>query len=641
MQKWTYRVLQGCIVIVTLLSLLVILGNPLNVNADIAYFIDGALRILDGERPYVDFFNVNLLTIQYLYVIPVVISKITGFHAVSIWMISTWVQMLVSMGVSYRLTKIAFKNANPSFHLSIPLSLGFISWVMLFTVDFGQREHLFALYAVPWILLRYCTYEGYVSQSKIYFFAGLLLAVVASIKPYFVLAIIVIEFYWIVRYRNLWKIFTFEIYGVIVAGLIYIGFLIINPDMLEGMVDTIQSAVLGYRNRKDSLSNETIVPHFQIPLLIGLVIFAISWMRDEGFFRFIGGLAVFTLMGATLVVFQAGSNIYLHSALFMGAMVCVSVLITSRHSRSDSDVPSHNISYAGIFLLLFITLFSIGNTAIYWTSLTTIRLETPKELQEVVESYSKPGDDVLFLSSRLGDMMPWLRLIDRNQASSYMTTWALITQRGESLIDNSTLQKYRDITAKDLNKQPRLLIIDITDTMGVGSFLEETELDDFIYSHYRFVKQIESYAVYVQVGDPPVQGVGFNIGDRFTLYSWEIETPNEELVACDTITIHSWWEPSETKSVNPYTANFLLIHNDNVVVDSVGRLGGLEDYSSQSSIIDTRELSLPCEVEDGDYQLLISLENSLEEEVLSVTSTDGAGYGNYVFLKQYVVQGTK
>lgn len=633
MTKSLERLTIIAILVVSLIPLFIILQNPLGFHTDVAYFIDPAQRILAGERPYVDFFNVNLLTIQYLYTIPVIIGRAFNVNPASVWLSLVYIQMLLSMYLSYRLAKPLFQDNFQIMAWISPMAIAMISWASFFNKDFGQRELLFSLYLIPWFWLRYRTMEGVKSNHPIFFIIGFFVAMMTSIKPYFAFGIIGIELYLLLRFRSLKMLITPATIGFGVFSICFGLFLVLNQDILNGMLDIVAVSLSGYTKYQGDTSDELTRYAFQISVFISGVAFIMSWLADERLYRVIGGLGILTLMGGMIVVTQTGSWQYQYAVLQVGGIVVFMSMIVGLSNKPVSSM---------FYLCVLAAVFSIINTIDKWDMLTSIRLTQPRlALLDVIEAHSEPYDDVLFLTADLNDMMPGLRLIERNQSSSYMGTWLLTFLDDQSIDDNRHLQQFRDFTQKDIEKNPELIVIGINDIekLGVGSFLEESHLDELIYSRYILVDQVESYKIYSYYGNPPPQGISFDIGDQFSLYSWDVSIPNEEPSACDFIRIDTWWQPNRDQASNAYDLHIDLIHNDDVVVGLVGRLGNLEDYYSQSDIIDRRELQIPCDAEAGDYSLLISLENALVEEDLPlVTGSDGSSYGSYVFLKTYTIQ---
>ena len=638
MQKWSYRLLLGSIVIVSLLSLACILENPLRAQSDIALFIDPGRRILMGEVPYIDFFTVALITIQYLYVIPAAIAQILGVNTISIWMVGLWLLMVMSMVMSYRLSKLIFQPPYPSdLALIIPACIAFVSWVLLFPNDFGQREHLFSLYAIPWLLLRFCVWEDHKFPSIPLFIFGFIVGIIATVKPYYILILGCIELYWMLRNRSLRPLMSFEVYGFVSFGLVFVSLLLLSPDVLSGMLDTIISQLAGaqwHRKIIDPLFSRQL--YFQIPILIGFVLLIISGIQNTRLSRLLGGFACFTLMGAANVLMQAGSNPYLHIPLWMGALICIGLVLITAVSHENNS-PQLSYVYHGFIAIL--VLFAGLNTVVNWSELTSLILKVPKPLRDVVEDYTNPGDEVLFIG-QFGVALPWLHTAGRLQAGSMMDSWVIPRDDDPTFGTQQTLENYIRVTRNDLNKQHPMVILDMAQGFSVDYVFSEYQLYDFLESHYSYLKTADGrYKVYLLAGPPPQTDIQFELGEDFTLYSWKKPPQDEALHQCDVIDITTWWNPHHTPDLNNYTLHIDLIDvaTQTPIVETFRRIGNLGDYANHTHIVDAEEIEIPCDADEGTYNLLLSLENMEDDGglLLPVADSNGADYGQYVFFGEY------
>ncbi len=640
LQKWTYRILLGSTVIVSLLSLFSILQNPLRAQSDIALFIDPGRRILIGEVPYIDFFTVTLITIQYLYVIPVAIAQLLGVNTISVWMVGLWLLMVMSMYMSYRLSKLIFKPPYPSdLALIIPFCIAFVSWILLFPNDFGQREHLFALYAIPWLLLRFCVWEGHKFAPLPLFVFGFVVGIIATVKPYYILILGCIELYWFLRNRSLRPLKSFDVYGFVSFGIVFAGLLLLNPNVLSGMLDTIISQLSGAQwHRKITDPDYARQLYFQIPVLISVVLLIICGLQNGWFSRLLGGFAFFSLMGGANVLMQAGSNPYLHIPLWMGVLICIGLVMMISVFNQNSTTQLNFVHYG---FVIFLLLFAVLNTVIDWNQLTGLPLKAPKPLREVVETYTKPGDEVLFIG-QFGVALPWLHVAGRLQAGSMMDAWVIPKDDDPTLGTEQTLQNYIRVTRNDLNKLHPMVILDMAEAFSVDYLFREYQLYDLLESNYVYLETIDyRYKVYLLAGSPPQKDIQFKLGDEFTLYSWKTPAQDELLYKCESLNITTWWNPHDVSDINKYTLHVDLIDIDTQipVINTFKRIGNLSDYTSHNSIVDAQEIDIPCDAEDGQYNLILSLENMEEEGgvLLPVIDSNGADYGQYIFFGEYTV----
>ena len=624
---------------VTFLSLLIILLSPLRASADIAFFVETGRRILAGDAPFVDFFNYNLLTINYLPVIPFAIAEWLDINAMTAWLILSWIAMAISLYYSYRLSRLAFNDEQSSWlRWLFPFCLAVFSWFTLLINDFGQREHLFFLAVVPWLLLRfYCCEGGWGGfRRETTFLFGLLVGIAATMKPQFLLGLVVTELYWVFRYRSTRHFFTIETFGVVSAFFGYAVFLLLQPEILNGM---LYSVVWKFRYYPSSaLSNNAFLayPHFQLPLLLGVLSFGISIVENGRLSRLLGAVAALTIIGAIMMLTQSASTLYRYFVLTGGALICGGFLLVVPSVTLPSGKSYLHFGRLAFFGYVF--LLVVYNSTVSWEDLITHKLWTPKDMREIVESITVRGDDVLFLTDQFGLKLPWLRMIDRNDATSYTISWKL-PKNMESEVAQTDLRYLAELTRRDIELSPSAIVIDKQRTKAdILDFLEMFGLLELIQSRYRLAGLTERYDVYEFVMPSPEQGTSFELGEEFTLYSWHIDSGDNAIQACGSMRLVTWWRLHSSEAAKSYTLHVDVVRlSDGIpVMEDSGKLGNMSDYAGLTSAIDVRELTLPCELEAGRYGLLLSLEDMSVDggDVLPVQDINGADYGKYVFLQE-------
>ena len=132
------------------------------------------------------------------------------------------------------------------------------------------------------------------------------------------------------------------------------------------------------------------------------------------------------------------------------------------------------------------------------------------------------------------------------------------------------------------------------------------------------------FDVYKYVGDPPPQANSFDFGERFTLYSWQLDAG----AACETLDLATWWRPGDAPDLEAYTLHVDLVSKETgaPLVESFGRIGAVEIYGGRSSLVDSQQLALPCDQSHGTMMLLLSLEDmSADGGTLATGFGDGRG----------------
>lgn len=176
-------------------------------NHDVSFLGYAGSQILAGDRLYVDFREVNPPGAFFLFTILLAFADLAGLTPFLVFQM--FVMILAAAGL-HLMWKTSAAGGEGIGSALVPLTYGLIAVQVNFTnnilpsnprlpVDFGQREHLFVLLFVPYLLWRLS--DG---KPRLLQFAYLgALGYIASFKPYFVLLLAVVEFYILLRHRKL------------------------------------------------------------------------------------------------------------------------------------------------------------------------------------------------------------------------------------------------------------------------------------------------------------------------------------------------------------------------------------------------------------------------------------------------------
>ncbi|MFA6240750.1 MAG: hypothetical protein WC655_07470 [Candidatus Hydrogenedentales bacterium] len=196
---------------------------------------DGAVMLQVGEImrnggvPYRDIIEITPPMAPVVHIVPVLISELTpislpvAFHlcVTLVLALSCW-QVWSLLG----LWKPPFSSMRRLYFLSGWL-LATVS--LQLTLDYGQREHLFALMLLPWLLCRIARYE----DTRVPYSVAISLGIVASpcflFKPFFLAVVIAIEFVLLMRSRNFRKLATLENALLLCWGAAYFIYLMTLP----------------------------------------------------------------------------------------------------------------------------------------------------------------------------------------------------------------------------------------------------------------------------------------------------------------------------------------------------------------------------------------------------------------------------
>lgn len=145
-------------------------------HCDIALLLEAAERWLAGERLYVQVIDVNPPLIIWLSALPVRFEKWFGLLDAAGWYAAL-------VGAAAILAALAVRSLTPRAAGRWAGLAAFWALVILPGYDFGQREHLMALCALPYVLASARRARGETPRGRIA--AALLAAVGFALKPHF------------------------------------------------------------------------------------------------------------------------------------------------------------------------------------------------------------------------------------------------------------------------------------------------------------------------------------------------------------------------------------------------------------------------------------------------------------------------
>jgi hypothetical protein len=220
-----------------LVAVVMLSGKPF--LPDSAGLLDCARRLLDGAVPYVDYLTLQVQG-DYLHVLPVLVSRIFGADLESIFNLMVLATVLYSCIISF------YWLSTPSFDFSATSRVLLIAiWAAsslyalergYFGGDFGQREQLFALTFVPWLVCRAARYSGDDIKPGPALLVGLIAGPFVLLKPHFCFVAAAVEGLCIFRTRRFSHLYTPELLALLLWGMAFgLHFLFVPASMIEAM----------------------------------------------------------------------------------------------------------------------------------------------------------------------------------------------------------------------------------------------------------------------------------------------------------------------------------------------------------------------------------------------------------------------
>jgi hypothetical protein len=181
------RVLAPWFMIVAVFAAAVLLRQALPFNVDASWWLTVSERMLDGQRLYVDFLETNPPAASSVYLLGVILARVTGVRPEVTTDALIFALIAASLTLTWRILQHSSLNrraAGSALAVWAAVLLG-----VLPMYDFGQREHLALIAMLP--ALGVCILRGdreAVSTTAV-LIAGLSAAMTMNFKPYFAFAI--------------------------------------------------------------------------------------------------------------------------------------------------------------------------------------------------------------------------------------------------------------------------------------------------------------------------------------------------------------------------------------------------------------------------------------------------------------------
>jgi hypothetical protein len=187
---------------------------------DTSWYLYAADHMLRGARPYVDLVEANPPLILWLNTIPVTIAHLfavssgTIFNAmvVGLAVVSVWWCVIILRGI--------FPEASPLRHVMVLLLL--FALFPLSREDFGEREHLFLMLVLPYVLLTVRWISGDEPGPRGSLLAGLAAGVGIALKPYFIVLWVALEALVLLHRRSGRPWLRLETAMIVTVGLVYL-----------------------------------------------------------------------------------------------------------------------------------------------------------------------------------------------------------------------------------------------------------------------------------------------------------------------------------------------------------------------------------------------------------------------------------
>ncbi|GIW42387.1 MAG: hypothetical protein KatS3mg076_2964 [Candidatus Binatia bacterium] len=468
----------------TLLALLAwgIYLFPQRIHHDNAMYLDCARLLLEGALPYVDFIDPNPPLVMYLSVPPVWVAQKIGAPPASVFLWCVFGAVCWSVLALYRLGRPSRNTGVLAFAWA---AFHFVVWDR---GDFGQREHLFATFAIPFLFLRWNRSSGLLPKRSSAIATGFLAGVGTSLKPHFLLPVLGAEAALLAapRARRPLALAAPEVLSFAFAlGLYGAHFLVLPDPVRTAFFERWLPFLLDKYSSYDApwmalLHRATAGAMAVFVAWLGLVLYLKISARPSA--RLAAALALFTLGGLAAYAVQRKGWHYQEVPALAGAVLCLPALllwmrdrwVQNRPLSTSPPLAAAPLVVAAIATCLFVRLVdpNVSDRVLALFSADRDATPSPTGFERLIELHSRTGEPVLVLSTSVRPAYPALFLRNRRPGSRYLWLFPLpglarSRQDGASLTKDERLF-LTELTEDVQKRRPALVVLPTGPCQSLG-----------------------------------------------------------------------------------------------------------------------------------------------------------------------------
>lgn len=473
------------------------LSMQLNVfpNHDVSWVLWGADRMLDGARWGVDIIEPNP-PLAWLLAMPAAgLAKVSGLPVAGTYVTMVAAAALLAVYAFGRLVSAKLATIVAALFV-LPLAYR----------DFGQREHIALIAALPYLGLVACRLRGDATPKRS---TALLIGLVAGIgfalKPYFLAVPLLVEGLVLFSTRRPLAMFRIETIAAGSVGVLYgLSVLLIMRDYVSNIIPLAQSIYWSF----DVPTARLVAPLLMPVVCLGVA--AVTGWRRTDVFRWVMMAATLGFIASCVIQYKGYS--YHRLPVVACAAITLAAAIESR-SRAE------RAAWFATATLALVTVQSLVTTATWWRSFGPKSAHEAEQLAllSAIDKHAGSGR-FLVVAVHPYPAFPTALFSKADYVSRTNSQWflpAVVQMRSRGLPSESeslagTERNARDFMLYDLTQQPDVVVIDTDSARHTVSrpdfdflafYLEDARLRQ-AWAHYREVERVAGYRLFVrQQGD--------------------------------------------------------------------------------------------------------------------------------------------
>lgn len=508
--------LVAIILTVLCLRMLVsVLLHPLRIGWDPALHLQCAQLITQGKIPYVDMLDVNPPLIWYLDTLPAFAA--TLLHQPVTLTFNLFLVLLMASS-SLLCAWLLLKLPDRDKFAGLGAVFGLLYFNFFLGFDFGQREEIFVLLYMPFLLLRYIRYFGETPIPRRYaVFLGLYGSLGICLKHYFLLVAIIVELSMILARRKI-HLFSPENISALAFALAYLGHFLLAPKAMQenyfGFL--VPAFARGYFFWDTSLANSLASIDKRGVFFLSSLAMALSALLSRSSKLFIA-LLVFPLVSIVPYLMQFKGWTYHDIPVFAGACIALCAAIgqvvsrfmpAARHALLVPLVGTLLGGYALVNALIeFQTVkaerqFPLATVGYSGTSPWS-DIDSP--FTALLLQYTRPGDSAIFISNGVSPGYPLLTQFNLAPGSrhlhccilsvlEYIRSECKHSPEGDRLIarEEEVANQYGSDIA---SRKPAIIFLQ---KLPVETYLNRYDFVSRYLGDYKQVAEVANFAVYVR-----------------------------------------------------------------------------------------------------------------------------------------------
>lgn len=333
-----------------------IIQDHLFLNWDVSWLIHASMRMLEGGTYTNDFYSPNPPIILYLYVPPIILSKLLAVKVVMPFRIYIFLLSSLSIFVCWVFIRNIFSKQDVFLSHIFLATLSAI-FLILPLYEFGQRDHLLIVLSMPYFLAVTLRLQGGSIKFRYVFIAGLLAGFGFATKPQFLITPILIEMYYSF-YRRHWFAWV-RIESTIIISLVIMQIIVLYV-FYQDFVFVVLPYIMRFYYNCLGVSWGALLLNPKALFCCFPILFYVIQCRDNRY-RILSTILLLALIGFLFSYFAQRTLLPYHLIPAFSLAILMLVLLFGLFA-SRSNITKYDYLFVGMFGLFIFTFL------LYWFS---------------------------------------------------------------------------------------------------------------------------------------------------------------------------------------------------------------------------------------------------------------------------------